>query len=113
MGGTKRKILNVGTLLEIGRGCDQRCCWALCSVPWAPVSIFVPIPHFLGELAASCHVKSAREMPPVCSLFSMPLAIQRPLCFHTSVQNVCSISVENAIGALTKLALHLNISLGP
>ena len=77
------------------------------------MSIFAQIPHFSGKLAAPCQVKSARERPPVCSLFSMPLAIQRPLCFHTSVQNVCSISVENAIGALTKLALHLNTSLGP
>ena len=77
------------------------------------MSVFVQIPHFFGKLAASCQVKSARERPPVCSLFSMPLAIQRLLCFHTSVQNVCSISVENATGALTKLALHLNTSLGP
>ena len=76
------------------------------------MSIFVPIPHFLGELAMSYQVKSGREMPPVCSLFLMLLAIQSLLCFHTSVQNVCSISVENAIGALTKLALYLNISLG-
>ena len=34
------------------------------------MSIFVPIPHFLGESAMSYQVKSGREMLSACSLFS-------------------------------------------
>ena len=32
--------------------------------------------------------------------------------FPHNVRNICSVSVRNAIGVLTRLALHLNIALG-
>ena len=40
------------------------------SVPVLCVPVLGPIPHFFGELATSHGVKSGREMPAACPLFS-------------------------------------------
>ena len=80
----------------------------LCFVPWVCVSVSVPVPRGLDDVALSCDLKAGGLPPPAPLLFlRTAVAVRGLFCFHMNCEIFCYSSVKNAIGNLMGIALHL------
>ena len=76
------------------------------------VPVYGPIPHFFGELATSHRVKSGREMPSACSLFSEWLWLFRGLGVSTQMFRMFVLFLWKMPLKFDQVSLYLNIDLG-
>ena len=81
--------------------------WAVCSVPFIHVSVFVPISAVLITVTLQYCLKSGRVMPLALFLFlRITLAILGLLWFHINFRTICSSPVKN-MSNLVRITLNL------
>ena len=62
--------------------------WAFCLVPLVCISVFMPVPYYLGDYSFVYSLKSVRLIPPTPFFFlNIALAIWGLLCLHTICDN--------------------------